>query len=49
MISQKMFPLHVSIVHIRRTSFATNRAKKKWAIDLYFNQHKTYAEIAQIE
>jgi DNA-directed RNA polymerase specialized sigma subunit len=23
--------------------------RKKWVIDLYFNQQKTYAEIAQIE
>ncbi len=23
--------------------------RKKWVIDLYFNQHKTYAEIAEIE
>jgi DNA-binding CsgD family transcriptional regulator len=23
--------------------------RKKWVIDLYFNQHKTYTEIAQIE
>ena len=23
--------------------------RKKWVIDLYFNQHKTYAEIAQIQ
>jgi hypothetical protein len=23
--------------------------RKKWVIDLYFNQHKTYVEIAQIE
>jgi predicted HTH domain antitoxin len=23
--------------------------RKKWVIDLYYNQHKTYAEIAEIE
>jgi predicted HTH domain antitoxin len=23
--------------------------RKKWVINLYFNQHKTYAEIAEIE
>jgi predicted DNA-binding protein YlxM (UPF0122 family) len=23
--------------------------RKKWVMDLYFNEHKTYAEIAEIE
>jgi DNA-binding CsgD family transcriptional regulator len=37
------------VIYIIRNTFANNRRKKKRVIDLYFNQHKSYAEIAQME
>src|SRR5215210_3654441 len=37
------------IIYSRRQKLKITKDRKKRVIDLYFNQHKTYAEIAQIE
>jgi DNA-directed RNA polymerase specialized sigma subunit len=37
------------IIYSRRQKLKITKDRKKQVIDLYFNQHKSYAEIAQIE
>jgi predicted DNA-binding protein YlxM (UPF0122 family) len=45
----KTFPLYVSIIYSIRNILQLTNERRKRVIDLYFNQHKSYAEIAQIE
>ena len=37
------------VIYSRRQKLKITKDRKKRVIDLYFNQHKSYAEIAQIE
>jgi DNA-directed RNA polymerase specialized sigma subunit len=44
-----MFPLYTMIIYSRRQKLQITKDRKKWVIDLYFKQHKSYVEIAEIE
>jgi predicted transcriptional regulator len=45
----RSFPFQGSVIYIIGYILQITKDRKKRVIDLYFNQHKTYAEIAQIE